>query len=66
MGFDVGALLKDYDVGKLSIAMLASHSALQIMHGAKLEGFKTVLITKRDRLAFYKRFNHLVGEYVCR
>lgn len=64
MGFNVGTLLKDYDVGKLSIATLASHSALQIVHGAKLEGFKTTLIVKRDRLPFYRGFNHLVDEYV--
>lgn len=40
----------------LTIATLGSHSALQILKGAKDEGFKTLLIATSDRLSFYKRF----------
>ncbi len=43
----------------VSIATLASHSALQILHGAKKEGFETVLIVKRDRLKFYGQFDFI-------
>lgn len=38
------------------IATLGSHSALQILKGAKDEGFKTLLITTPSRTAFYKTF----------
>lgn len=38
------------------IATLGSHSALQILKGAKDEGFDTLVITTPDREAFYKSF----------
>jgi len=38
------------------IATLGSHSALQILKGAKDEGFQTLLITTPKRTAFYKTF----------
>ena len=38
------------------IATLGSHSALQILKGAKDEGFKTLIITTPSRTAFYKTF----------
>ncbi|MFQ6123096.1 MAG: formate--phosphoribosylaminoimidazolecarboxamide ligase [Candidatus Heimdallarchaeota archaeon] len=46
-----------------SIATLGSHSALQILKGAKDEGLKTVLVCTNDRKPFYNRFN-LVDHYV--
>src|SRR5579872_1874847 len=39
-----------------TIATLGSHSALQILKGAKDEGFKTLLITTPKRIDFYKQF----------
>jgi len=45
----------------LRIATLGSHSSLQIMHGAKLEGFKTCLIYEKRR-RFYRDF-HFIDEY---
>lgn len=44
---------------KYKIATLSSHSALQILKGAKDEGFPTILICLKDRLALYKRFNFI-------
>lgn len=41
---------------KYTIVTLGSHSALQILKGAKDEGFKTLLVTTPDRLLFYRRF----------
>lgn len=41
---------------KYSIVTLASHSALQILKGAKDEKFKTILVSTPDRVSFYKRF----------
>ncbi len=41
---------------KYIIATLGSHSALQILKGAKDEGFETLIITTPDREGFYKSF----------
>ncbi|MDP3994455.1 MAG: formate--phosphoribosylaminoimidazolecarboxamide ligase [bacterium] len=38
------------------IATLGSHTALQILKGAKQEGFKTLIITLADRVNFYKQY----------
>lgn len=41
------------------IATLGSHSALQILKGAKDEGFDTLVITTPDREEFYKSFSFI-------
>jgi 5-formaminoimidazole-4-carboxamide-1-(beta)-D-ribofuranosyl 5'-monophosphate synthetase len=41
---------------KYSIVTLASHSALQILKGAKDENFNTFLVSTPDRVSFYQRF----------
>ena len=42
-----------------TIATLGSHSALQILKGAKDEGFKTLIITTPNRFDFYKRYSFI-------
>ena len=42
-----------------TIATLGSHSALQILKGAKDEGFNTLLICEEKRLSLYKRFKFI-------
>ena len=45
MGVDSGTLaswLADYDPDNITIGVVASHSSLQILHGARVEGFKTL------------------------
>jgi len=42
-----------------TIATLGSHSALQILKGAKDEGFKTLIVTTHDREDFYRRFKFI-------
>lgn len=46
--------IKDY-----TIATFGSHSALQILKGAKDEGFSTLVITLPDRTNFYQRFSFI-------
>ncbi len=46
--------------GKPSIAVLASHSALDVLDGAKEEGFRTIAICKRGRDLAYKRFRRII------
>ncbi len=41
---------------KYTIATFGSHSSLQILKGAKDEGFKTLVITIPSRESFYQRF----------
>lgn len=41
------------------IATLGSHSALQILKGAKDEGFKTILVSDTKRINLYSRFNFI-------
>ena len=41
------------------IATLGSHSALQILKGAKDEGFKTILVSLKSRVALYSRFKFI-------
>jgi len=48
---------------KSVICTVASHSALQIMRGAKDEGFKTLLVSTEGRKKTYERFPGLVDEY---
>lgn len=40
-----------------TIATFASHSSLQIMHGAKKEGFQTLLICKNKNAEFYQQYS---------
>jgi 5-formaminoimidazole-4-carboxamide-1-(beta)-D-ribofuranosyl 5'-monophosphate synthetase len=42
--------------GKLSIATLGSHCSLQVLRGAKDEGFRTLLVCEKRRLDLYCRF----------
>ena len=39
-----------------AIATLASHSALQILKGAKDEGFRAILLCQKDRVKLYRSF----------
>src|SRR4030067_1988031 len=53
---DIGGMLEKYDLGKLAIGTLGSHSALNIFKGAKEEGFKTVCVCKEKDAIAYKKF----------
>lgn len=41
------------------IATLGSHSALQILKGAKDEGFKTIVVATPNRISLYNRFDFI-------
>lgn len=49
---------------EVKIAVLGSHSALEIMDGAKDEGLQTMVFCKRGREGPYKRFGRLADEIV--
>ncbi|PKK86349.1 MAG: 5-formaminoimidazole-4-carboxamide-1-(beta)-D-ribofuranosyl 5'-monophosphate synthetase [Thermoplasmata archaeon HGW-Thermoplasmata-1] len=52
MSFNVKDMLAGYDKDNLTIATVCSHSSLQIFHGARMEGFKTlgICVGKPPRL----------------
>ena len=49
-------VLQSYDLDEIRIGTLGSHSALNILKGAKDEGFKTICIAKRESAVIYERF----------
>lgn len=51
---EINEVLRKYR--EIRIATICSHSALQIFHGARLEGFKTIGISLKDRVKVYESF----------
>jgi len=47
------------DKAGYTIATLGSHCSLQVLKGAKDEGFRTLLVCERRRLNLYKRFKFI-------
>ena len=53
----LSAWLADYDSSQITIGVVASHSALQILHGARQEGFRTLgIAVGENRRKMYKAF----------
>ena len=49
--------LKGYDTSSITVGEAASHSSLQILHGARQEGFRTLgIAVGENRRRFYKAF----------
>lgn len=53
---DIPPILKSYDLKNLTIAVLGSHSALDICSGAKKEGLPTLVITQKRRNKTYDKY----------
>jgi len=47
-----------------TIGVLGSHSALEVMDGAKDENFKTIVVCQRGREVPYRRFSRLADEII--
>ena len=60
MGVSVQELknwLSAYDKSKITIGVVASHSSLQILHGARMEGFRTLgIAVGENRKRYYSAF----------
>jgi len=52
----ISGTLSSYDKKKLAIATICSHTALQIFHGARQEGIKTIGICTENRRKVYEAF----------
>ena len=58
----VNGILDNYDFENITIGVLGSHSALEILDGAKDEGFKTICICQKGRELPYQKFKRLSDE----
>jgi 5-formaminoimidazole-4-carboxamide-1-(beta)-D-ribofuranosyl 5'-monophosphate synthetase len=68
MNRDVRNILDNYDLEKIAIGTLGSHTALNIFKGAKEEGLRTVCICKESDAIMYEKFavadeTILVGDF---
>jgi 5-formaminoimidazole-4-carboxamide-1-(beta)-D-ribofuranosyl 5'-monophosphate synthetase len=62
-GEDIRAVVSNYK--KPTIGVLGSHSALEIAHGAKQEGVKTVVVCQKGREEVYtKHYRNLFDEVI--
>ena len=52
----IAAILDGYDPKRLTVASIGSHSALQIFHGARLEGLRCLNICIPQRKNTYEAF----------
>ncbi len=60
---DVSKILSKYDMSKLAIGTLGSHSSLNIFKGAREEGFRTVCVCKEKDAIMYQKYP-LVDELI--
>lgn len=60
----ISKVIEKYDLKNIHLVVIGSHSALEIMDGAKDEGLKTVCICQKGRELPYLRFKRLVDEMV--
>lgn len=59
---DMGKLVDAYE--NVRIGVLGSHSALEIMDGAKDENFQTTVFCQKGREGPYRRFNRIADEII--
>ncbi|HKX81608.1 MAG TPA: formate--phosphoribosylaminoimidazolecarboxamide ligase [Nitrososphaera sp.] len=52
-------MAKKAAASKVSVATLGSHCSLQVLKGAKDEGFRTILVSEKRRLGLYRRFSFI-------
>ncbi|MEW6605727.1 MAG: formate--phosphoribosylaminoimidazolecarboxamide ligase family protein [Thermoproteota archaeon] len=60
----ISSIVDRYDLKNVTIGTIGSHSALEIMDGAKDENMKTVCICQKGRDLPYRRFKRLVDEII--
>jgi len=53
---EVREILQRYDPARITIGVLASHSALDVLRGAKKLGFRTLAVARRGRDLAYRMF----------
>ncbi len=57
-------IVNGYEPNDITIGTIGSHSALEVMDGAKDEGMKTICICQKGRDVPYRRFKRLADEII--
>jgi 5-formaminoimidazole-4-carboxamide-1-beta-D-ribofuranosyl 5'-monophosphate synthetase len=60
----VSKLLEGYDYDNITIGVLGSHSALDVLDGAKRMGFQTIVILQEGREEPYSRMSRIIDESI--
>jgi 5-formaminoimidazole-4-carboxamide-1-(beta)-D-ribofuranosyl 5'-monophosphate synthetase len=60
----IASIVDRYDLSGITVGTIGSHSALEIMDGAKDENMKTVCICQKGRDLPYRRFKRLADEII--
>jgi 5-formaminoimidazole-4-carboxamide-1-(beta)-D-ribofuranosyl 5'-monophosphate synthetase len=60
----IAAIVGHYDLKEVTVGTIGSHSALEIMDGAKDENLKTICICQKGRELPYRRFKRLADEII--
>ena len=60
----VREIISEYDVRRVRIGVLGSHSALEVAHGAKQEGFETVVVCQKGREKTYTKYYRNLFDHV--
>ncbi len=58
-------IIKTYNPSKITIAVLGSHSALDVCSGAKKLGFKTLVVAQKGRDTVYSKYYKTEGKIGC-
>ena len=61
---EIRKVLEGYDRKNIRIGVLGSHSALEIGHGAKEEGFEVVVVCQKGRDATYTKYYRNLFDHV--
>jgi 5-formaminoimidazole-4-carboxamide-1-(beta)-D-ribofuranosyl 5'-monophosphate synthetase len=64
IGKEISTIINKYDLKNIAVAVLGSHSALEIMDGAKDENLRTICICQKGRELPYLRFKRLSDEII--
>jgi 5-formaminoimidazole-4-carboxamide-1-(beta)-D-ribofuranosyl 5'-monophosphate synthetase len=60
----IATIVNQYDLKNVTVGTIGSHSALEIMDGAKDEGMKTICICQKGRDLPYRRFKRLADKII--
>lgn len=55
-------IINEYDLDKIQIGMIASHSALDLSDGATDEGFQTLAVCEKGREKTYSRYKRIISK----
>ncbi|MEM4576018.1 MAG: formate--phosphoribosylaminoimidazolecarboxamide ligase family protein [Candidatus Nezhaarchaeales archaeon] len=61
---EISKIVEEYDLKNIHVGVLGSHSALDVMDGAKDEGFRTIVVCQKGRERTYLMYKRLVDEII--